>query len=65
MKLTPDEVTLIRFLENCGGTYCGSQTDTITKDARRVSRKLQSRGILIIEDTQDGPRFTLRETVHA
>ncbi len=65
MKLSPDELTFIRFLENCGGTYCGSHTDTITKDARRVSKRLHDRGILIIEETQDGPRFTLRETVHA
>lgn len=64
MKLTPDELTLIRMLENCGGSYCGDAQDPIARDARRAANKLRAKGYLIIEETQAGVRFTLREAVH-
>jgi hypothetical protein len=64
MKLSTDELTLIRMLENCGGSYCGDADSSLTRDARRLANRLERKGILIIEPTDAGPRFTLRETVH-
>lgn len=64
MKLTTDELTLIRMLENCGGSYCGDAGTRLTRDARRIANSLERKGLLIIEPTDDGVRFTLREAVH-
>lgn len=64
MKLTDAENTLIRMLENCGGSYCGDAGSTLTRDVRRIANSLERKGLLIIEGTDDGPRFTLRETAH-
>lgn len=65
MKLSPDELTLIRMLENCGGSYCGDADSKLTRDAMKIANKLERRGVLIIEGTDAGYRFSLRETVHA
>ncbi len=64
MKLTDAELTLVRLLENCGGSYCGDADSTLTSQVRRIARGLERKGLLIIEGTDAGPRFTLRETAH-
>lgn len=64
MKFSQDELTLIRMLENCGGSYCGDADSKLTRDAMRIANRLERKGVLIIEATDDGPRFTLREAVH-
>jgi hypothetical protein len=65
MKLTDSELTLIRMLESCGGSYCGDAGSNLTKEIRRISKGLERKGLLIIEGTDAGPRFTLRESIHA
>lgn len=64
MKFSADELTLIRMLEDCGGSYCGDADSSLTRDAMRIANRLERRGVLIIEGTDAGPRLTLREAVH-
>lgn len=62
MKLTPSEKKLVELLGNAGGSIC-LDTGT-TSEVRRIANSLERKGLLIIEPTDDGVRFTLRETVH-
>lgn len=65
MKLTPSEAKLVELLGNAGGSICLNADTKLPSELRRIARRLERRGLLIIEETQDGPRLTLRETVHA
>ena len=65
MKLNPAESKLVELLGNAGGSICLSADTKLPSEVLRIARRLERRGLLIIEETQDGPRLTLRETVHA
>lgn len=56
MKYTPAETTFLRLLENAGGTYCPG--------ARKLTRVLNRKGAILIEETQDGERYTLVDACH-
>lgn len=58
MKLTVAESTLLSLIQSVGGSYCASADAQISSDTRKTAKKLERRGLLRIEDTQDGPRFT-------
>lgn len=64
MKLTPSDEALIRLLALSGGSICIGSDTRVTSEVRRIAKRLESKGLLTIEDTQDGPRFTLRESAH-
>ena len=63
MKLTPSEQALVRLLVLTGGSRCIGSDTKITSEVRRIANRLERKGVLSIEDTQDGPRFTLREGI--
>lgn len=64
MKLTPSESKFTELLGNAGGSICLTADDRLTSEVRRIANRLERKGLLLIEPTQDGVRFTLRETVH-
>lgn len=64
MKLTPDEAKLIELLSNAGGSICLDADTRINSEVRRIANRLERKGLLMIEATDSGPRFTLREAVH-
>jgi hypothetical protein len=61
LKLTPSEEALIRVLALHGGSSCVGSDTQINSEVRRIANRLERKGLLSIEETQDGPRFTLRE----
>ena len=64
MKLRPTEETLLRLLREAGGSYCVDASSPIGRDVWRAANRLQSKGLLDIEETDAGPRFTVREAAH-
>lgn len=60
-KLTDQERQLLRFVSEAGGSFCpGSDTTArIPRDGHKSLRWMASHGFLTIEETDDGPRFTL------
>ncbi len=62
MKLSPSEAKFMELLGNAGGSIC--LDGNTTSEVRRIANRLERKGLLIIEATDAGPRFTLRETVH-
>jgi len=64
MKLTPSEAKLIELLTNAGGSICLEADTRMNSEIRLLANRLERKGLLIIEGTDAGPRFTLREAVH-
>jgi len=64
MKLSPSEAKLIELLTNPGGSICVDADTRINSEVRRIATRLERKGLLLIEGTDAGPRFTLREAVH-
>lgn len=60
-KLTEQERQLLRFVSDAGGSFCpGSDTTAhIPRDGHKSLKWMASKGFLTIEETDDGPRFTL------
>lgn len=60
-KLTDQERQLLRFVSEAGGSFCpGSDTTArIPKEGHKSLKRMAKDGFLTIEDTDDGPRFTL------
>ncbi len=65
MKFTPSEARLIELISLVGGTYCPGASAAISKETHRLIRKLERRGVLLVEPTDDGIRVSLREAIHA
>lgn len=59
MKLTFTEQMLLHLLHEAGGSICTSSDRRITKEVRRAANRLADKGLLSIEETQDGPKFSL------
>ena len=55
-RLDPVEANLLGLIERNGGSVCPG---TVPAAAHKVLRKLVNRGDLVVEETDDGPRFTL------
>lgn len=65
MKLTPSEAKLVELIRAMpGGTYCPGMDANINFEVNRLLRRLDRRGVLSVEATDDGPRFTVREGVY-
>lgn len=60
-KLIEQERQLLRFVSEVGGSFCpGSDTTArIPRDGHKSLKRMAKDGFLTIEDTDDGPRFTL------
>lgn len=60
-KLSDQERQLLAFVSSAGGSYCpGSDTTArIPRDGHKSLKRMAKDGFLSIEDTDDGPRFSL------
>lgn len=61
MKLTPAETTLMHLIRSAGGSYCPGAEAQTTAEVRRLLRRLERRGLLTVEQTDDGYRYSVRE----
>ena len=60
MKLTPSEAKLLELISAMpGGSYCPSG-EVPGYEAQRLIRRLERKGVLSVEMTDDGPRYTVR-----
>lgn len=64
MKLTPSESRLLELIRAAGGTYCPGADATATADTLRLIRRLERRGLLTVEQTDDGYRYSLTGASH-
>lgn len=62
-KLTDQERQLLRFVSEAGGSFCPGSDSTarIPRDGHKSLKRMAKDGFLTIEDTDDGPRFTLTQ----
>lgn len=61
MKLTPSETRLIELISAMpGGSYCPGADQSTTHEVRRIIRRLERKGALVVEPTDDGFRYTAR-----
>lgn len=61
MKLTPAETRLLDLIRAAGGTYCPGADSHATPEVNRLIRRLERRGLLSVEQTDDGFRYSIRE----
>jgi len=59
MKFNPSESTLLQLISKAGGSVCLGVDTSIPRAAHKALRKMVTRGDLMVEDTDDGPRFSL------
>lgn len=57
MKFNATEATFLDLLRHAGGSYCPGSSAVISKDVRKLTKRLERLGVIRIEDTDDGPRF--------
>jgi hypothetical protein len=65
MKFNPSENTLLQLIANAGGSYCPGASASISSATHKLIRRLERRGVLLVEQTDDGFRYSLREAQHA
>lgn len=58
-KLIDQERRLLQLISNAGGSVCPGVDTSIPRAAHKALRKMVTRGDLTVEETDDGPRFTL------
>lgn len=60
-KLSDQERQLLRFVSEAGGSFCpgADTTARIPRDGHKSLKRMAKDGFLTIEDTDDGPRFSL------
>jgi DNA-binding IclR family transcriptional regulator len=63
-KLTPSENKLLELIGNAGGSYCPGAVATISSATHKLIRRLQRQGVIIVEQTDDGFRYSLTEALH-
>jgi hypothetical protein len=62
MKLTPSEAKLVELIKAMpGGSYCPGSDLALAPAVRMIIRRLERKGALEVEQTDDGPRFSVRE----
>lgn len=61
MKLTPSEAKLLNLIRSVGGSYCPGADVTVNREVRRLITRLERRGLLSVEQTDDGYRYSVRE----
>jgi GTP cyclohydrolase I len=65
MKLTPSENKLLELIGNAGGSYCPGADVKGSSELHRIIRRLERKGLLLVDMTDDGPRYSLTEAQHA
>lgn len=60
IRLTPTEAKLVELIEAAGGSYCPGQDYTAPPEVNRLVRRLERKGLLNVEMTDDGPRYSTR-----
>lgn len=63
MKLTTDESTFLDLIRSVGGSYCPGADSRATPEVLRLIRRLERRGLISVESTDDGFRYTVKEVV--
>jgi DNA-binding MarR family transcriptional regulator len=63
-KLTPSENKLLELIANAGGTYCPGADVKGSSELHRIVRRLERKGLLLVEQTDDGFRYSLVEALH-
>ena len=59
MKLTPSEAKLVELISAMPGqSYCPGADGVILGHVHTIIRRLERKGVLRVEQTDDGPRFT-------
>jgi predicted transcriptional regulator len=62
MKLTPSEAKLVELIKAMPGeSYCPGADDRPHSEVSRIVRRLERQGVLSVEMTDDGPRYTVRD----
>ena len=59
MKLSPSESRLLDLIRSVGGSYCPGSEAVVSRDIRRLLARLERRGLVLIEQTDDGFRYSL------
>lgn len=63
-RLTPSENKLLELIANAGGSYCPGAEMKGSAELHRMIRRLERKGLLLVEQTDDGPRYSLMEALH-
>lgn len=61
MKLTPGAQKLLDLIREAGGSICPGSDFQASHDINRLLRNLERKGLLKVEQTDDGYRYTVRE----
>lgn len=64
MKFTASEATLLTLISNAGGSYCPGDGAVISRDTHKLIRRLERQGVILVEQTDDGFRFSLVDAQH-
>ena len=65
-KLTPSEAKLVELISDMpGGSYCPGGDMLPGHELQRLIRRLHRKGVIDIQQTDDGFRYTLRGAGHA
>ena len=60
MKLTPSESRLLDLIRAMpGASYCPGADTRVMPEVRRLLTRLERRGLLTVEQTDDGYRYSL------
>lgn len=60
-KLTDQERQLLQLIKFNDGSICPGVEVSIPPEGHKSLRRMERAGLLSVEDTDDGPRFTLTE----
>lgn len=61
MKLTPSEAKLVELIGAMpGASYCPGADTQATSEVHRIIRRLERKGVLSVEQTDDGYRYSVR-----
>lgn len=63
MKLTPSAQKLLDLIREAGGSYCPGADAQTLPEVHRIIRGLVRKGLLSVEQTDDGFRYSVREGV--
>lgn len=61
MKLTPSAQKLLDLIRETGGSYCPGADAQVLPEVHRIIRSLVRKGLLQVEQVDDGYRYSLRE----
>lgn len=65
MKLTQSEAKLVELISAMPGqSYCPGSDAQATSEVHRIIRRLERKGVLAVEQTDDGYRYSVREAAH-